>query len=170
MRMMRAPYRRRVRASLQRRAHPLAAVPAAGERRSVTITEAAPAPVHRPLRAVPDLLRPRRPLRTGLVARPRLVRRLSGAPEASVALVVAPAGYGKTTLLRQWQAAAPRPFIWIDGADDAGLQAPLSPSVLVLDDLHAHAPATLDALRDLAGRLSAGSLLVLASRSEPGLP
>ena len=36
------------------------------------------------------------------------------------ATVVAPAGYGKTTLLAQWAEADPRPFAWValDGRDD----------------------------------------------------
>ena len=46
--------------------------------------------------------RPRR----GLVTRPRLIERLSGAAEAELTLVSAPAGFGKTTLLTDWLAAA----------------------------------------------------------------
>ena len=36
------------------------------------------------------------------------------------ATVVAPAGYGKTTLLAKWAEADPRPFAWValDGRDD----------------------------------------------------
>jgi LuxR family maltose regulon positive regulatory protein len=47
---------------------------------------------------------PRR--RRGLVARPRLRERLSRGAESSLTLVSAPAGFGKTTLLAQWLAAA----------------------------------------------------------------
>src|SRR5215213_5696299 len=55
----------------------------------------------------------------GSVARPRLVRRLSEAREAPFALLVAPAGYGKTTLLSEWAAGDGRRFAWIDfGAGD----------------------------------------------------
>ena len=46
--------------------------------------------------------RPRR----GLVTRPRLNERLSRAAEAELTLVSAPAGFGKTTLLTDWLAAA----------------------------------------------------------------
>ncbi|MDX6295105.1 MAG: hypothetical protein QOH50_4180 [Kribbellaceae bacterium] len=48
---------------------------------------------------------PRR--RRGLVARPRLSERLSRGVESALTLVSAPAGFGKTTLLTQWLAAAP---------------------------------------------------------------
>jgi len=49
------------------------------------------------------LYRPRP--RRGLVARPRLSDRLSGAAEARLTLISAPAGFGKTTLLTAWLAA-----------------------------------------------------------------
>ncbi len=48
---------------------------------------------------------PRR--RRGLVARPRLNERLSRGAESALTLVSAPAGFGKTTLLTEWLAAAP---------------------------------------------------------------
>ena len=58
-------------------------------------------------------------LRPGSVARVPLVDRLrrSAAP---VVAVIAPAGYGKTTMLRQWAERDPRPFAWIsvDEADN----------------------------------------------------
>ncbi len=46
--------------------------------------------------------RPRR----GLVSRPRLSERLSRGAESTLTLVSAPAGFGKTTLLTEWLAAA----------------------------------------------------------------
>src|SRR5260370_20759028 len=45
--------------------------------------------------------------RRGLVARPRLSERLSRGAESALTLVSAPAGFGKTTLLAEWLAAAP---------------------------------------------------------------
>ena len=48
---------------------------------------------------------PRR--RRGLVARPRLSERLNRGAESKLTLVSAPAGFGKTTLLAEWLAAAP---------------------------------------------------------------
>ncbi len=47
--------------------------------------------------------RPRR----GLVARPGLSERLSRGAESKLTLISAPAGFGKTTLLAEWLAAAP---------------------------------------------------------------
>ena len=48
---------------------------------------------------------PRR--RRGLVPRPRLSERLDRGAESTLTLVSAPAGFGKTTLLAEWLAAAP---------------------------------------------------------------
>ena len=44
--------------------------------------------------------------RRALVARPRLTERLNQGAESALTLVSAPAGFGKTTLLRQWLGAA----------------------------------------------------------------
>jgi LuxR family maltose regulon positive regulatory protein len=46
-------------------------------------------------------------LRRGLVARPRLSERLGRGVESKLTLISAPAGFGKTTLLAEWLAAAP---------------------------------------------------------------
>ncbi len=56
----------------------------------------------------------------GLVSRPEPVRRLLEAGEVPLALLVAPAGYGKTTVLSEWAERDPRPFAWVrlDGEDD----------------------------------------------------
>jgi LuxR family maltose regulon positive regulatory protein len=53
------------------------------------------------------------PFREGFVPRPRLVARLRDAHIPPLALIVAPAGYGKSTLLAEWAASDSRPFIWI---------------------------------------------------------
>ena len=65
-----------------------------------------------------------RPLRPGVVKRERLMSSLRAAPDASVATVVAPAGYGKTTVLSEWDEFDGRPFAWLtlDNRDnDPGL-------------------------------------------------
>jgi LuxR family maltose regulon positive regulatory protein len=113
-----------------------------------------------------------------------------------VSLLVAPAGYGKTTLLAEWNAHDERPFAWVTlGADDnnpARLLAHIAcaldaikpvpidvfeslsvmrPVVLVVDDLHVlHEPDALAILIGVAQVLRPGSQLALASRSEPALP
>ena len=55
----------------------------------------------------------------GLVPRVRAVRRLLESRELPVALLVAPAGYGKTTVLSEWGEWDDRPFAWVrlDGED-----------------------------------------------------
>ena len=59
-------------------------------------------------------------LRPGTVSRPGLVNRLRANSAYPVVTIVAPAGYGKTTLLAQWTARDSRPFFWIslDEHDD----------------------------------------------------
>jgi LuxR family maltose regulon positive regulatory protein len=52
-------------------------------------------------------------LRPGLVPRQSLLHRLAGSSDVPVVLLTAPAGYGKTTLLRQWTEADPRPCAWV---------------------------------------------------------
>jgi LuxR family maltose regulon positive regulatory protein len=117
------------------------------------------------------------------VPRSRLVRRLREARETPFVLLVAPAGYGKTTLLSEWAACDGRRFAWIDlraGAHDSDrLVASVKrtvhdtqpPTVLVLDNAHlVSTPETFDALDDVARSMPSGSQLALASRCEPGLP
>jgi LuxR family transcriptional regulator, maltose regulon positive regulatory protein len=60
-------------------------------------------------------------VRPGTVMRPGLVNRLRAASSHRVVSIVAPAGYGKTTLLAQWAARDERAFAWvaIDDGDDA---------------------------------------------------
>ena len=72
-------------------------------------------------------------LRQGLITRPALVNRLRREAPPVVS-VVAPAGYGKTTLVAQWAAVEPRPVAWltIDARDN-------DPVVLL-----AHVVAALD--------------------------
>ena len=59
------------------------------------------------------------PIRRGTVAKTDVMARLQEATRP-LATVVAPAGYGKTTLLARWAEADPRPFAWValDGGDN----------------------------------------------------
>src|SRR5437899_170808 len=52
-------------------------------------------------------------LRPGVVSRTALVNRLRAARTARAVSVVAPGGYGKTTLLAQWATRDDRPFAWV---------------------------------------------------------
>jgi len=129
--------------------------------------------VAHPPPAIPPALRP--------VRRARLVRRLSD-PGAALAVLVAPAGYGKTTLLRQWAAGERRPHAWLGLSeahnDPAVLEATIDeeleglehPSALILDRLDAvTARPALAVLEDLIGTVAAGSIVAVASRAEPRL-
>lgn len=53
------------------------------------------------------------------VTRPRLLRRLDRILQARIGLVVAPAGFGKTTVLAQWARQSPTDVAWyrVDAAD-----------------------------------------------------
>ena len=53
------------------------------------------------------------PLRPESVSRTALVNKLRAATVVPLATIVAPAGYGKTTLLSQWAARDSRPFAWV---------------------------------------------------------
>lgn len=52
-------------------------------------------------------------VRAGIVSRAGLVNRLRAEREARLASIVAPAGYGKTTLLAQWAARDERAVAWL---------------------------------------------------------
>jgi LuxR family transcriptional regulator, maltose regulon positive regulatory protein len=59
-------------------------------------------------------------LRSAMVPRPRLVERLA-ASDAPIGVVVAPPGFGKTTVLLQWQSSSKGPCAWLsldDGDND----------------------------------------------------
>ncbi len=52
-------------------------------------------------------------IRPGVVSRPQLLARLHAARTLPIVAVVAPAGYGKTTLLALWAEDDDRPFAWV---------------------------------------------------------
>jgi LuxR family maltose regulon positive regulatory protein len=98
--------------------------------------------------------------RRGLVARPRLFERLRRGAESKLTLVSAPAGFGKTTLLAEWLAAAPVPRA------DERLVAWLS-----LDQGDNHPPSfwtyLITALQTAAPGVGAGALSLLRSPRPP---
>ena len=55
----------------------------------------------------------RAPSREGLIERPRLLAILNEGRDVPVVTVVAPAGYGKTSLLAEWTAQESRPSVWL---------------------------------------------------------
>ena len=100
-----------------------------------------------------------RPAPAGLVPRQRLVRRLMDARELPVALVIAPAGYGKTTVLAEWEACDGRPFAWIKlDAEDNDPLTLLSAIVLALDSIE---PVGWDVREPLASEGSDGTTVAL---------
>ena len=74
--------------------------------------------------------------RPGFVPRERLVRRLLHATAVPVVLAIAPAGYGKTTVLSEWAERDSREFAWIAlrQADDDALRL-LTAIALALDEI-----------------------------------
>lgn len=68
-----------------------------------------PRRVTRPVISPPD---------RGLLTRNRLLDRIRSAGALATVSLSAPAGYGKTTLLEQWDATDPRPFVWLPLVDD----------------------------------------------------
>src|SRR4051794_24789511 len=127
--------------------------------------------------------------REGLVARPRLTERLVAGTHAPLAVIAAPAGYGKTTLLAEWARADDRPFAWVSleeahnapallaatvahALDQAGTSLEGGPPVvLVLDDAHRlHSCESREWVGNVLQLVPRGSQLALASRAEPALP
>jgi LuxR family transcriptional regulator, maltose regulon positive regulatory protein len=73
-------------------------------------------PVRPPFELLASKLRGPVPGRTA-VPRTDLVGRLIGSDETPIVAIFAAPGYGKTTLIAQWEAADPRPFAWV-GIDE----------------------------------------------------
>jgi LuxR family maltose regulon positive regulatory protein len=123
-----------------------------------------------------------------VVRRPSLVQRLADPAASPLAVLVAPAGYGKTTLLRDWARRDERPFAWVtvDERDNDGERLrdsvaravdatvgddPDAAFVLVIDDAHAlYRRSALDALAGIANDLPPLARLAIASRRELALP
>jgi LuxR family maltose regulon positive regulatory protein len=98
-------------------------------------------------------------LRRGLVPRERLVQRLLDAQDMPVALIIAPAGYGKTTLLSQWSERDERPFAWVTlDADDNDPRSLLSAIALALDAVE---PVGWDVFEALASPGAEGATVAL---------
>jgi LuxR family transcriptional regulator, maltose regulon positive regulatory protein len=125
---------------------------------------------------------------SGLIERRELVGRLMATPDASLTLLVAPAGYGKSTLLADWSAADPRPFAWVRlrpahdrpaelvraiarALGDLGRRESTGSFVLVLDDCHVLQQAeTVRTLSQVIDGLGSQANVAIASRTELPLP
>ena len=88
------------------------------------------------------------PRLAGTVSRTALVNRLRTAGAFPLVLVVAPAGYGKTTLLSQWANRDVRPFAWVSIDErDSGPVAFLRHVAAALDRVEPIPASALEALR-----------------------
>jgi LuxR family maltose regulon positive regulatory protein len=98
----------------------------------------------------------RPPIRPGTVRRSVLIDRLAWGGACPIVSVVAPAGYGKTTLLSQWAEGSDRAFAWVsvDGADN-------DPKVLLT-----YVAEALDAVEPVGSRVF--DALVSPASSVPG--
>ena len=132
-----------------------------------------------------DLARPRQldvpPAARHAVVRTGLVHRVCTAPPSSVAVIVAPAGYGKTTLLAQCAQRDGRDVLGVafepEDDDASGVELLLGemadePNLLVLlDDVHVlQSRDALGTLERLLDRLAGGTTVVLSGRRLPQLP
>jgi LuxR family transcriptional regulator, maltose regulon positive regulatory protein len=111
-----------------------------------------------------------------VIARPALVRMLTSPDPVALVLLVAPPGYGKSTLLAEWSEEDERDFIWLDsdGSDLAGVvragRARRRSFVVVLDDAQLIPPSSVaKMIRSSLPELPAGSTIAVASRTEPKL-
>jgi LuxR family maltose regulon positive regulatory protein len=129
-----------------------------------------------------------RPAPLRAIERPRLTGLLTDTVGRPLVTLVAPAGYGKTTLLCDWADHDERPFAWVTldhhDNDPACLDASVGLAVervepqrgtgrfvLVLDDVQAlHEPAAQAGLAALLAGLPPEVTLALASRRPPPLP
>jgi len=115
------------------------------------------------------------------VVRTALLNRLCSAADGTIATFIAPAGYGKTTLLAQWAERDRRDVLWLDlepeDDDPEILESRLeavgdAPGLLVVvDDVHVlRSTAALVTLERLLDRTADGTTVALAARRSPPLP
>jgi LuxR family maltose regulon positive regulatory protein len=99
------------------------------------------------------------------VRRSRLVRRLVE-QQASLVLVTAPAGYGKTSLLSEWAEHDERPFAWVTLDEGHNDPARLLRTIAkALEEIHAIDPATAPQLAAPARRAAPRALPALLKRA-----
>jgi LuxR family maltose regulon positive regulatory protein len=100
--------------------------------------------------AAAKLMRPL--VRPGTVRRPSLIERLAKGDRGPIVSVVAPAGYGKTTLLSQWAERNGQAFAWV--SVDEGDNDPKVLLAYVAEALNAVEPVDQRVFDALASRVS----------------
>ncbi len=122
------------------------------------------------------------------IDRPRLLQPMQRSPQGTVVALIAPAGYGKSTLLSQWARCERRPLAWLQldrSCDDRAMLARSladalehlreragrdGEAALVLDDLdQVGSQESLALLAAFVRGLPSTLKLLLASRSDPPL-
>lgn len=103
-------------------------------------------------------------IRPGVVPRPQLIARLQAAGTVSTVAVVAPAGYGKTTLLALWSGAEDRPFAWLSlDRHDNDPVVLLTHLAVALDRINPLPDKVFAALRSVRGPVTATVIARLGS-------
>ena len=86
----------------------------------------------------------------GSVSRTALVNRLRASRSCSLVTVLAPAGYGKTTLLAQWARRDDRPFAWVSVAEESDPVTFCRYVAAALSRIESLDPPVFDALETLS--------------------
>ena len=110
--------------------------------------------------------------RKGIVPRPALVERLMASSSVPVVAVLAPPGYGKTTLMFQWAEADDRPFAWVSlDRRDNDSKVLLTYVAVALDRIEPLAPAMYAAMSapgaSIRGALVPRLCAALAAMTQP---
>ena len=137
-----------------------------------------------PIRSIgrQDARRPRLDPVDGIVPRALAIERLDSLRSTPSVFVIAPPGYGKTTLLSRWAVEDGREVTWISlqgtDQDPSRILELLAPalerrtrSVIVLDDAHEiRTHEAWDVIGSVITSMNRGSQLIIAGRMEPSLP
>ncbi len=102
------------------------------------------------------------PPRPKIVLRPRLIERLNEGMHCKLALISAPAGFGKTTLVSEWAAVCDRPVAWL--SLDEGDNDPTSFLTYLVAALQTLA---LSKVEGISANIGKGVLAILQSPQPP---